>query len=75
MGSILNHNMLEFSKKIEEIVCTKKMSYMDAILYFCEENELDPLSITNVISDAIKEKIQIEAEDLNLLPKINRLPI
>ena len=35
-------NSKEFSLKIETVSKQKRCSYMDAILEFCKENELDP---------------------------------
>ena len=32
----------KFAILIEETVKTKKMSYMDAILWYCEKNGIDP---------------------------------
>ena len=32
----------EFFVKIEDIVADTSMSYMDAVLYYCESNNMDP---------------------------------
>jgi hypothetical protein len=48
---------------------------MEAILEVCEEHGIEPDSIASLLSQPIKEKIQQEAEDLNLLPKSGRLPV
>ena len=42
---------------------------MDAILKFCEENDIDPSSVGSLINKSLKEKIQLEAEKLNLIEK------
>ena len=47
---------------------------MDAILYFCEKNDIDPGTVSSLISKSIKDKITVEAENLNYLPKTGKLP-
>ena len=62
-------NSKKFALTIESIVKEKRISYMDAILKFCEENEIDPSSVGSLINKSLKEKIQLEAEKLNLIEK------
>jgi len=69
-------NSKEFSLKIENIVQTKKgISYMDAVLEFCKDNEIDPGTVAPLISKPLKDKIALEAQKLNFLPKTGQLPI
>jgi hypothetical protein len=69
-------NSKEFSLEIEKIVQEKKgISYMDAILKYCEENELDPSTVAPMITKTLKDKITIEAQNLNYLPKTGQLPL
>lgn len=53
------------------------ISLMDSIIYYCEKNNLEVESIIPVIKSNLKIKasLRIEAENLNYLPKKNRLPI
>jgi hypothetical protein len=69
--------MLNFSLNIEEIVYMKDISYMDAIIEYCEQNEVEIEVAASLISNNLKSKIQLEAEDLNFLPKSNttKLPL
>ena len=62
-------NSKKFAMTIEAIVKEKKIPYMDAILKFCEDNEIDPSSVGSLINKSLKEKIQLEAEKLNLVEK------
>lgn len=66
-----------FSMEIEEIVYMKDVSYMDAIILFCEEKGYEIELAAKLISGALKSKIKLEAEDLNFLPKSNtaKLPL
>ena len=67
----------EFARVIERLVKEHNIDYMDAVLHYCEKNELDIESIAGLVkqNQTLKSKIQIEAEDLNFLPKSARLPL
>jgi hypothetical protein len=58
---------------IEKLVIDEKMTYMEAVLHYCEEKQIDPLDIGKLISPVIKSKIEAEAMMRNLLPKSNSL--
>jgi len=70
-------NSKEFSLKIESIVKEKRISYMEAIIWYCEQNDIDTGTISPLISKSLKEKIQVEATDLRMLntPKGGILPV
>jgi len=69
-------NAKQFSLKIEEIKRQSgDMTYMDAVLHFCDENKIDPAEVGKLISKPLKEKITLEAQELNLLAKTDKLPI
>ena len=62
-----------FAQEIETLVQTEeKMSYIDAIVHFCELNNLDVESVPKLISKPLKEKIKYEAMELNFLKKTSR---
>ena len=48
-------NSKEFSLTIEGIVKEKKITHMDAVLWYCEQNELDPSQISSLVSKSLKE--------------------
>ena len=56
-----------FSKLVEDKVTETKMPYMDEVLSICTDRELDPADIGNLIGPVLKEKIQAEAIELNLI--------
>ena len=61
-------NSKEFSLIIEGVVKDKRpITYMDAILWYCEENQIEVESVGRLISKALKEKIQVEASKQNLI--------
>jgi hypothetical protein len=63
----------EFSLYIEQIVKEKRLSYMDAVLDYCKENFLEPADITKLINKSLKEKIALDMQELNYLPKTAKL--
>ena len=65
----------KFAIKIETIVAKGGVSYMDAILDYCEKNQMEPDAIAPLISKPLKEKIEADARELNFLPKVATLPI
>jgi transposase-like protein len=70
-------NSKEFSLKIESIVKEKKITHMDAVVWYCDENGLDTSQVSSLISKSLKEKIQVEATNLRMLkiPRCGVLPI
>ena len=58
---------------VENLVFTEKMTYMEAVLYICNDRLIDPLDIGKLIGPTIKSKIEAEAMTRNLLPKGNSL--
>jgi len=65
----------KFSKLVEETVRHTKLSYIDAIVYLCEKNGIEVEDARKYVSTIIKSKIEVEAMQLNFLPKQNTLPI
>jgi len=59
----------EFSLYIEELVQEHRISHMDAVLKYCEDNLLEPEEIAAKINKALKEKIALNMQELNYLPK------
>lgn len=65
----------KFSLIIEQTAREKRLNYMDAIVWWCEQNEMEIETAAKLINGVIKEKIRVEAQDLNYLEKSARLPI
>ena len=67
-----------FAENIETLVLeNKEMNYIDAIVHFCDENNIDVESVPKLISKPLKEKIKCDAQQLNFMKKTSRakLPI
>ena len=74
MGIKMNNSMI-FMENIENLVQKTKMSYIDAVMYYCEENKLDPETAGKMIGGKLKQNIQDEAENLHLIQRTSKLPI
>ena len=70
----MNNSMI-FMENIESLVQKTKMSYIDAVMYYCEENKLEPETAGKMIGGKLKQNIQDEAEDLHLIERTSKLPI
>ena len=57
----------KFTNSVEELVINKRLSYIDAIVHFCQENHLEPESVKGLITPPLKEKIKAEAVGLRFL--------
>lgn len=68
-------NKKKFTRMVEDTVRTKSMSYMDTVVYLCEENNLEIEDVKKYIALSVKEKIELEAMNLNFLDKGETLPI
>ena len=67
-----------FAQEIESLVIKNSgMSYIDAIIHFCESNSIDLESVPKLIPKPLKDKIKAEAMELNFLKRGSRakLPI
>lgn len=60
-------NSTNFSLRIERIVQETGLDYMDAICYYCEENEMEIETAAALINSKIREFITMDANRLNLL--------
>ena len=65
----------EFVIIIEKLKREKRISYIDAIVSYCEKNNIETDTVGKLISKPLKEKIEVEARNLNLLQKTGSLPI
>ena len=47
-----------FTNTIENIAKEKQITHLDAILYYCEKEGVEPESVSSLISKGLKEKIE-----------------
>ena len=61
-------NSKEFTQKILDIVKDKKpITHIEAIIHYCESNNIEVETTTRLISKSLKEKIKAEALNANML--------
>jgi len=67
----------QFMQEIDKLVEEKKLDYIEAVLYYCEENDIEIETAASLIKSSakMKAKVQLEAENLNYLPRSGKLPI
>ena len=64
-----------FSMEIENVVKDKKLTHMEAVLWYCNQEGIEPDTVSSLISKGLKEKIEANARELNFLPRQAQLPI
>ena len=62
-------------ENIENLVQQTKMTYIDAVMHYCEENKLEPETAGKMIGGKLKQNIQEEAEDHHLIERTSKLPL
>ena len=65
----------KFWLEIENIAKEKRISHLDAVLDYCQRNDIEPDTVGRLITKGLKEKIEANARDLNYLEKQAQLPI
>jgi hypothetical protein len=65
----------EFSLYIENRVLETKTGYMDSIIAYCTEADINIESIGKLVNTSLKEKIRCEAEEQNYMKPRAKLPI
>lgn len=59
----------KFSLEIEELIDSKSISYIDAVVLYCQRTGLEVELAAQLVSGAMKSKIRTEAENLHFIPK------
>jgi hypothetical protein len=67
--------MRKFSEIIENIVKEKRVEYMDAVIMHCEEIGFEVELAATLLTPPIKAKISEEAQAMNLIKRVNKLPL
>ena len=65
----------KFSMNIEKVLKSGECSYLDALIDYCDKNSVEPEQIKPLITKSLKEKLEVNARELNFLPKVTTLPI
>jgi hypothetical protein len=65
----------QFSALIETIVKDKRMTYLDAIIFHCEQIGFEIELAATLLTTPIKSKINDEAQAGNMIKKVRQLPL
>ena len=69
-------NRAEFNQEIEKFVKDTGETYIDAVVHYAEKNGLEVETVSKMLNRVIRQKIESEASDLNLLrEKLCKLPV
>jgi len=72
----LNLDKQKFNLDIEQIVLEKDLNYIEAVVYYCELKNIEIEVAAKMINRNTKEKLQANANTLNLLvDKTRTLPL
>ena len=66
---------IDLNLTIEEIVKNTELSYMEAVLDYAKKSEIEPEAMAKMLNQSIKDKIEVEAQSLNMLKKTSKLPL
>ena len=62
----------KFSLEIENIVKDGELNYIESIVMFCEERNIEIENVNKLINKPLKEKVKYEAQKLNYIKKGSR---
>ena len=68
-------NPIKFSTAIEGVRKKVGGSYIESIIQYSVDNDIDLEVVGNLVTSNLREKIEAEATSLNFLPKGGVLPI
>jgi hypothetical protein len=70
-------NVQDFLQKIEKIAEEKRIEYLDAVLYYCDQTGLEIETAAELIKKNAKFKARVrqDAESAGYFPKTAKLPI
>ena len=57
----------EFTEQVEKLLIRGGTDVMGAIVKICEDNKLEPESAKRLISQPLKDKLEAEAQRLNMV--------
>jgi len=62
----------KFSLEIENIVKDSNLNYIEAVVQFCEDRNIEIETVGKLISKPLKEKLKYDAQRLNYMKKTTR---
>ena len=67
----------KFTQDVEQLVLTTELIYIEALVSYCEDNNIEFESVGKLIAKPLKDKLKAEATELNYLKRTSKskLPI
>ena len=67
----------KFTQDVEQLVLTTELNYIEALVSYCEDNNIEFESVGKLIVKPLKDKLKAEATELNYLKRTSKskLPI
>lgn len=65
--SLKIYTQTKFLKEIEKIVKEQKITYFEAICDYIKDNNIEPETVPKLLNARLKQIIEAEATDLNLI--------
>ena len=62
----------KFAEDIENLVLSTGMNYIDAIVQYCSDNDIEIESVNKLVNKPLKEKIRYLATELNYMKKTSK---
>ena len=62
----------KFTTDVEQLVLDTELNYIEAIISYCEENNIEFESVGKLISKPLKDKLKAETTELNYLKRTSR---
>ena len=62
----------KFSVEIEKIVKDSNLNYIEAVVQFCEDKNIELTGINKLISKPLKEKLKYDAQRLNFMKRTSK---
>ena len=75
INDVLEENFMtaaKFSLEVEKIVKDSELNYIEAIVMFCEEKNIEIENVGKLINKPLKEQLKYEAQRLNFIKKGSR---
>ncbi len=65
----------KFSNEVESYIRKNEVSYIEAVLEVCNQQEIEPEVAAKLLTQPIIEKLEAEGRDFNMLPRGAKLPL
>ena len=62
----------KFTTDIEQLVLTTELNDIEALVSYCEENNIEFESVGKLIAKPLKDKLKAEATELNYLKRTSK---